>query len=52
MDGACKGDNKAACGDIVKSSGDYWISSFAKSLGSCNAYVAELWGFYEGLTHD
>jgi hypothetical protein len=26
-----------------------WICGFAKSLGTCNAFVAELWGVLEGL---
>jgi ribonuclease HI len=27
-----------------------WISGFSKSLGVTTAYVAELWGLFEGLT--
>jgi ribonuclease HI len=26
-----------------------WVCGFSKGLGSCSAYVAELWGVFEGL---
>ena len=26
-----------------------WICGFSNGLGSCDAYVAELWGAFEGL---
>jgi ribonuclease HI len=27
-----------------------WICGFSEKLGSCNGYIAELWGMLEGLT--
>ncbi|MCI23311.1 ribonuclease H protein, partial [Trifolium medium] len=41
----------AGCGGIIRDSDGHWIGSFAKSLGTCSAYVAELWGIFEGLKY-
>jgi ribonuclease HI len=48
-DGACKHDGSAGCGGIIRGSDGEWLGGFAKKLGICSAYVAELWGVYEGL---
>jgi ribonuclease HI len=28
-----------------------WLGGFSKYVGMCSAYVAELWGVYEGLRY-
>ncbi|GAU43930.1 hypothetical protein TSUD_28720 [Trifolium subterraneum] len=50
-DGACKDDRTAGCGGIIRNSDGRWIDGFAKSLGKCNSYVAELWEVLEGLKY-
>jgi ribonuclease HI len=48
-DGASKNMQQAGCGGIVRGSQGEWIRGYAKSVGMCNAFVAELWGVLEGL---
>jgi ribonuclease HI len=49
-DGAAKiSDSKAGCGGIVRNDTDNWVEGFAKALGDTTAYMAELWGVFEGL---
>jgi ribonuclease HI len=48
-DGASKKQHLSGCGGIVRGSQGEWIGGFAKNVGSCNAFVAELWGVLEGL---
>jgi ribonuclease HI len=48
-DGACKDQHVAGCGGIVRGSQGEWIGGFAKCLGSCSAFVAEIWGVLVGL---
>jgi ribonuclease HI len=50
-DGACKGGNIAGCGGIIRGSDGEWIGGFAKFIGDCSAFVAELWGVLEGLRY-
>lgn len=40
---------RAGCCGLLREPGGNWIAGFAKQLGQCNAYVAALWGVYEGL---
>jgi ribonuclease HI len=48
-DGACKSGQLAGCGGVIRGSQGEWIHGFAKNVGKCNAFVAELWGVLEGL---
>jgi hypothetical protein len=42
--GASKEGKRAGCGAFIRGSDMEWIGGFAKFLGTCNAYVAELRG--------
>ncbi|GAU25543.1 hypothetical protein TSUD_259770 [Trifolium subterraneum] len=48
-DGASKKMQLAGCGGVVRGSQGEWIGGYAKCVGMCNAFVAELWGVLEGL---
>jgi hypothetical protein len=48
-DGAYKEGSVARCGGVIRYSNSVWRGGFAKNLGICSAYVAELWGVLEGL---
>jgi hypothetical protein len=48
-DVAAKGENIAGCGGVPRGDSGEWICGFSKGLGVCSAYVAELWGVFEGL---
>ncbi|MCI73439.1 hypothetical protein A2U01_0094703, partial [Trifolium medium] len=37
------------CEGIIRGSDGEWFSSFAKRIVHGNAYIAELWGVFEGL---
>jgi hypothetical protein len=50
-DGACKDGNVAGCGGILRNNAGEWRGGFAKHLGKCSAYVAELWGVVEGMRY-
>jgi ribonuclease HI len=50
-DGAYKEGSVAGCGGVVRDSNGVWKGGFAKNLGVCSAYVAELWGVLEGLRY-
>ncbi|PNY00696.1 ribonuclease H [Trifolium pratense] len=50
-DGARKHNNIAWCGGIIRGSQGEWLGGFAKGVGNCSAFVAELWGVYEGLSY-
>jgi hypothetical protein len=50
-DGAYKEGRVAGCGGVIRDSNGVWKGGFAKNLGICSAYVAELWGVLEGLKH-
>ncbi|MCI28245.1 ribonuclease H protein [Trifolium medium] len=51
IDGACKSESVAGCGGIIRNNRGGWLGGFAKHIGSCSAFVAELWGVLEGLKH-
>jgi ribonuclease HI len=40
----------AGCGGVLRGSHGEWLGGFAKGIGLCSAFVAELWGVYEGLS--
>jgi ribonuclease HI len=49
-DGACKGNNGiSGCGGLFRNSDGRWIKGYAKKIGSCDAFHAEMWGLYLGL---
>jgi ribonuclease HI len=50
-DGACKEGSSAGCGGVIRDSNGIWRGGFAKKLGIGSAYVAELWGVFEGLRY-
>lgn len=50
-DGASKtSSDRSGCGGLLRGPDGQWIHGFATQLGFCSAYVAELWGVYEGLS--
>jgi ribonuclease HI len=49
-DGAARTNDKTAgCGGVLRDDRGMWLVGFAKALGDTTAYMAELWGIYEGL---
>jgi hypothetical protein len=50
-EGAAKAGTASSCGGVVRGSHGEWIGGFAKYLGVCSAYVAELWGVLEDLPY-
>jgi len=48
-DGASKKGMVGGCGGVFRGENGHWICGFSKGLGACSAYVAELWGVFEGL---
>ncbi|GAU23253.1 hypothetical protein TSUD_172820 [Trifolium subterraneum] len=48
-DGASRGEVPAECGDLIRNSAGQWLGGFSRNLGYCSAYLAELWGVYDGL---
>ncbi|PNX97917.1 ribonuclease H [Trifolium pratense] len=48
-DGASKAGNRAGCGGVIRGNQGEWLGGFAKGVGNCSAFVAELWGVLEGL---
>ncbi|GAU39697.1 hypothetical protein TSUD_321110 [Trifolium subterraneum] len=42
MDGACKDGHTAGCGGVIRDGRGWWCGGFAKHVGSCSAFVAEL----------
>lgn len=49
-DGAARGQGgTAGCGGVLRDGDGHWLCGFAKPLGQSCAYIAELWGAYEGL---
>ncbi|XP_045810455.1 uncharacterized protein LOC123904892 [Trifolium pratense] len=49
-DGASRCGSTAGCGGLLRNSGGQWLGGFSHHLGRCNAYIAELWGVFDGLT--
>jgi ribonuclease HI len=50
-DGACRKDGRSGCGGVIRGSDGEWLGGFAKYVGRCSVFVAELWGVYEGLKY-
>jgi ribonuclease HI len=48
-DGAYKVNQIAGCGGVIRGSQGEWLGGFAKGIGLCSAFIAELWGVFEGL---
>ncbi|GAU34270.1 hypothetical protein TSUD_321160 [Trifolium subterraneum] len=48
-DGAYKEHVVAGCGGLIRGSQGEWLGGFAKCVGLCSAFVAELWGVLERL---
>lgn len=49
VDGACIEGVDASCGGLVRDDEGCWMGGFAKHVGICSSYMAELWGLLEGL---
>lgn len=49
--GVCQEYNRASCGGVIRDNIGQWIGGFSKPLGSCNEFVAELWGAFEDLKY-
>ncbi|MCI05447.1 ribonuclease H protein [Trifolium medium] len=47
--GARKEDGYAGCSGLIRGCDKEWLGGFSKQLVQCLAYVAELWGIFEGL---
>jgi hypothetical protein len=45
--GASKEGKIVGCGGIIRGSDRQWLRGFTKSIGNCNAFVAELWGVFK-----
>jgi ribonuclease HI len=50
-DGAYKVNQAAGCGGVIRGCDGEWIGGFAKGVGLCSAFMAELWGVLEGLKY-
>ncbi|CAJ2650297.1 unnamed protein product [Trifolium pratense] len=50
-DGAYKDRQVAGCGGVLRGCQGEWLGSFAKWVGLCSAFIAELWGVVEGLRY-
>jgi hypothetical protein len=50
-DGAYKDHQIAGCGGVIRGNDGEWHGGFAKCVGLCSAFVAELWGVVEGLKY-
>jgi hypothetical protein len=49
-DGACKENNDIlGCGGLFRNSDGRWIKGYAKKIGPCDAFHAEMWGLYLSL---
>jgi ribonuclease HI len=49
-DGAVKASSyRAGCGGVIRNSSGGWVCGYAAALGPCSAFVAELWGIFEGM---
>jgi hypothetical protein len=48
-DGAYKVSQVAGCGGVIRGCQGEWLGGFAKCVGLCSAFIAELWGVVEGL---
>jgi ribonuclease HI len=50
-DGAYKEHKIAGCGGVLRGADGEWLGGYAKCVGLCSAFVAELWGVVEGLRY-
>jgi ribonuclease HI len=50
-DGASMGNEIARCEGLIRGSQGEWLGGYAKCVGVCSAFVAELWGVLEGLKY-
>lgn len=49
-DGASKSNGGVAgCGGLCRDCTGTWLCGFSCNIGSCNAFLAEIWGVLEGL---
>lgn len=49
-DDAARGvGGSAGCGGLFRGTDGHWLCGFSRHLGSCTAFVAELWGVLTGL---
>jgi ribonuclease HI len=48
IDGACR-DGVIGCGGVIRGSDREWLNGFSKLIGLGDAYIAELYGLFEGL---
>ncbi|GAU10806.1 hypothetical protein TSUD_425900, partial [Trifolium subterraneum] len=48
-DGAYRKNQIAGCGGVIRGCHGEWLGGFARCVGLCSAFVAELWGVLEGL---
>jgi ribonuclease HI len=48
-DGACRQNQIAGCGGVIRGNQGEWLGGYARCVGLCSAFVAELWGVLEGL---
>ncbi|MCI24591.1 putative non-LTR retroelement reverse transcriptase [Trifolium medium] len=48
-DGSCSDGGWIGCGGVLRGSHGEWLGGFANFIGQGNAYLAELWGVFEGL---
>ena len=48
-DDVSKGGFIASCGGVLRGENGEWICGSSKGLGSCDAYIAELWGVFDSL---
>ncbi|MCH81128.1 ribonuclease H protein [Trifolium medium] len=51
MDRACKDGHTAGCSGAIRDSNGRWCGGFAKHVGSCSVFVAEMWGVLEKLKY-
>lgn len=49
INGARKEIFTAGCKGVIRDDKGAWIRGFEKSMGYCDAFMAELWGVVEGL---
>jgi hypothetical protein len=48
---AYKVNQTAGCGGLIRGCDGEWLGGFAKGVGLCSGFVAELWGVLEGLKY-
>jgi ribonuclease HI len=48
IDGACN-NGIIGCGGVIRGNEGEWLHGFSKFIGRGDAYIAELWGVFEGI---